>query len=376
MKQRLQCFKGRTRVLHLLFMLERRYPAVGTSVQDCKVYDGGNGFENRVRDRIKSYKDTQALIYAHADHDGICAAVGLTFLFGNIKTEFSRPFRPAQLPSFGGRGLFLVCDLLLTEEQIQYALERGLEVINFDHHDLRDLDHSRYICLNPKKLYKKEFISSSGLIWKLFRPERMAWLLAVGSAGDLAVEDNLELFEFVHKTNPDLLEGTDLHSIYNSKIFEMVDILLMGFDDPDASFELAKSCIDRGPEALYDSRLYGEDLLKQKTLLKFISSKKDRIHETRDFVFMNTSGGAYPGSYSVRLNLMNEDRRVYIEYCNGRLFFRNYFGGEDVRKLAALFGGGGSHPRAGGAHTGKQPMEVLRAFEDYYKKRSQTSLFR
>jgi hypothetical protein len=46
---------------------------------------------------LRKYGPEDVLIYAHADHDGICAAFGLNYLFGELETVFSKPFRPSEL---------------------------------------------------------------------------------------------------------------------------------------------------------------------------------------------------------------------------------------------------------------------------------------
>ena len=322
----------------------------------------------KVKERIEKYK-RNSIIYAHADHDGICASVGLNYIFGRIETKFSQFFRPKNIPCLKNKKLFIVCDLQLSEKQINYLLNKGLEVINFDHHEIRDIKHKNYLCLNPKKIYGKELISSSGLIWKIFRPEKVAWILAVGSAGDLAVEDNIELFKFVKKKYPELLEDTSLKAIYSSKIFELAQILLMSFDNPEEGFTILKKNIET-PQNIFKSSLYEKYRRKQKIIQKFFEEQKNRVIEHPKFVLIDTSNLEYAGSYSDYLNLKFKDKRVYIEYDNGRLFFRNYFGNEDIRNVAKLFGGGGAHRRAGGAHTRKTFNEVYELIKNYYEKKS------
>jgi len=307
----------------------------------------------QIRDIFKKYKNDEILIFAHADHDGICASIGLNFLFGDIETIFSKLFIPRELPNIYNKKLFVICDLQLSEKEILYILRRGLEVINLDHHVVKDIQHYEYHCLNPKKIYGKQFISSSGLIWTLFKPIEISWILAVGSAGDLAIEDVGDLFLEVYKNFPELISGTDPKSIYNSRIFELAQILLMAFDTPHNGFELLKKCIPKNYNILYESELYKEYIKKQEILKEFLETEKDKIIETQNFVIINSMNQKYLGSYSVRLNLINKDDRVYIEHDNGRLFFRNYFGNEDIRNLSKLFGGSGAHARVGGALLGK-----------------------
>ena len=325
-----------------------------------------------VKERIEKYKRDDTIIYAHADHDGICASVGLNYLFGDIETKFSQSFKPKYIPFSLNKKLFIICDLQLREKQINYLLRKGLEVINFDHHEIRDINNENYLCLNPKKLYRKEFISSSGLIWKIFKPEKIAWILAIGSAGDLAIEDNIELFEFVKQKYPELLEDTSLESIYSSKIFELMQILLMSFNNPKEGFTILKKSIEIGSQSIFKSSLYEQYLRKQKIIQKFFEEQRNKVIEHSKFVLIDTSNLEHAGSYSVYLNLKFKDKRVYIEYSNGRLFFRNYFGNEDIRNIAKLFGGGGAHRRAGGASTRKRFNEIYKLIKDYYEKRQST----
>jgi hypothetical protein len=328
--------------------------------------------KKNVKERIEKYGKDDIIIYAHADHDGICASVGLNYLFGNMEVKFSQSFKPKELPYFKNKKLFIICDLQLSERQIKILLDNRLEVINFDHHEIRDLQHHNYICLNPKKIYGKQFISSSGLMWKIFKPEKIAWILAVGSAGDLAVEDNIDLFEFVKEKFPKLLQATNLEAIYSSKIFELAQIVLMSFDNPPFGFNLVKESINKGWTFLYRSHLYDLYQSKLRALESFIENNKDKIFEHKKFVIINSSNHEYSGSYSVYLNLKRKDKKTYIEYDNGRLFFRNYFGQDDIIALAKLFNGGGAHKRAGGAYTRKSFSEVINAIRNYYEKRQLT----
>jgi len=323
--------------------------------------------------QIKKYKTKDIIIYVHADHDGICTAVGLNYLFGNIETKFSLSFKPRKLPYFKNKKLFLICDLQLTKKQIIYLLNKGLEIINFDHHEILEVKHKNYLCLNPKKLYGKEFISSSGLIWKIFKPEKIAWILTIGSAADLCVEDNIELFEFVKQKHPELLQNTSLEAIYSSKIFELAQILLMSFENPENGFKIVMESIKEGPKRIFDSYLYKLYLEKQKDIQNFFE-EKNKIIENKKFVLIDSSGMKFSGSYSVYLNLKNKDKRAYIEYNNGRLFFRNYFGDENIKDIAKLFNGSGSHKRSGGAYTRETFDEVLDILKNYFE-RKQCSLF-
>ena len=324
--------------------------------------------EQVVRKKIEKHRKEEIAIYAHADHDGICASVALNYLFGDIEPEFSKSFKPKALPEFKDKKLLNLCDLELDESQITNLLSQGMEIINFDHHEVNEVKHKNYLCLNPKKLFGKEFISSSGLIWKIFKPKEIAWVLASGSAGDLAVEDNLELFEYTKQRYPELLEGISLEAIYSSKIFELAQIILLSFDEPKKGFRILKENIDQ-PLKIYETELYREYLKKQATIQNFFEEHKDRVIEHPKFVLIDTSGCKYSGSYSVYLNLKFRDERVYIEYDKGRLFFRNYFGKEDIRRIARIFGGGGVHARSGGARTRKTFQEVYQVIKGYFENR-------
>ena len=94
--------------------------------------------EQVVRKRIEKYSKEEIAIYAHADHDGICASVALNYLFGDIEPEFSKSFKPKALPEFKDKKLLNLCDLELSENQIGYLLKQGMEIINFDHHDIKE----------------------------------------------------------------------------------------------------------------------------------------------------------------------------------------------------------------------------------------------
>jgi len=331
-------------------------------------------YKEKIEDIFKRYRQEDILIYAHADHDGICAAVGINYLFGDIETRFSQSFRPLTLPPLNNKKLLVVCDLLLTSKQVYKCLENGVEVINFDHHDVLDIHSDKYLCLNPKKIYGKEFISSSGLIWKLFKPKNIAWILGVGSVGDITIEDVPDLFAFIQKQHPELIKGLDAELIYDSKIFELAQILLLSFDNPEVGFNLVKESLHKGYKIFYQSSLYSSYLEKQKSIESFLAMNIKKFVQNRFFIAIDSSNQKYPGSYSVKLNLMNKDDRVYIEYSNGRMFFRNYFGKEDVRNLAKLFNGYGAHCRSGGGFTKKSFEKVIGIINNYFNRKAQKKL--
>jgi len=319
---------------------------------------------------LRKYEPEDVLIYAHADHDGVCAAFGLNYLFGKLETVFSKPFRPTELP-LENKKLLVVCDLLLNASQVYYCIKNGIEVVNLDHHDVLSIEHEKYLCLNPKVIYGKEFISSSGMIWKLFRPEQIAWILGMGSVGDLAIEDVPDLFDCISKQYPELVQNK---SLYHSKIFELAQILLMSFDKPEIGFNLLKEAENKGYTVFYQTELYKLYLEKQKEIKNFLEANKDKIIQNNFFVAIDSSNQKYPGSYSVMLNLINADKRAYIEYANGRLFFRNYFGTEDVRALARLFGGSGPHGRTSSAYTKKSFIDIVKVIASHFNKKAQRSL--
>ncbi len=327
-----------------------------------------------IEEKIKKYDPSEILIFSHADHDGICAALGLTYLFGeDIEVHFSKPFMPKEIPNIKNKKLFIICDLQLNEWQINNILDKGLEVINFDHHDIIENNHYNYTCLNPKKIFKKELISSSGLVWKLFKPKKISWILGAGASGDVAVEDTLDLFEQIRIEKPDLIKSLDIKSIYDSKIYEIAQIILTSFNFPNKAFDILKECIDFDSVCpLYDSELYDKYLEKKEVIESFFREEKDKIFNFQNFVIINSSDKEFSGSYSVFLNLKNKDDRHYIEYDNGRMFFRNFFGEKDIRETSKLFGGGGPHKRSGGAYTKQSFNVVLNKLKEFY---FQTKLF-
>lgn len=108
--------------------------------------------------------------------------------------------------------------------------------------------------------------------------------LASGSAGDLAIEDNLELFEFTKQRYLELLNGTSLESIYSSKIFELAQIILMAFDNPEKGFRVLKESIDR-PLELYNTELYERYLKKQESIRNFFEKYKNRVFGASEIRF-------------------------------------------------------------------------------------------
>ena len=319
-----------------------------------------------ITDLIKSVPVENRFIISHADHDGICSAIGLNYVFGDIKTEFSLPFRPKFINIPEGISLLINNDLLLSEKQIEFILDKGIKVINLDHHDVRDIANSNYYCLNPKKLWNKQFISSSGMIWKLFRPEKIAWILAAGSAGDLCIEDNIELFEFVKNQHPELINDLTMEGIYNSKIFEIAQTILMSFLVPREGYNLLKRCIVNNLDysLVFKSEFYSK--LKEKLLKMDKELPEIKKIEHNEFVLLDSSDREFSSSYSVFAQIKSSDKRMHIEYAKGRLFFRNYLGDKSILDLAKLFGGGGAHKRAGGAYTKKSFDEVGNIIRSYF----------
>lgn len=335
-----------------------------------------NELRIKIKEVFEKYEPTEILIYTHADHDGICASFGLNYLFGDIETKFSKPFRPKKIPMGYGKKLLIICDLYIRPYLIMDYLRKGVNVINFDHHDIVDIKHPNYLCIHPRNVFKKEFISSSGLIWKIFRQEKIAWILAAGSAGDLAVEDVKDLFEFVKSQHPELIKNTDLEGIYFSKIFEIAQIILMSFNTPEELFWLLKSSIknDMGYKEIYKSKFYEKFVEKKEKISSWLEKGDFKKREYKNFVLIDTSNLEYSGSYSVFLNLKTKDKKIYIEYDNGRLFFRSYFGDEDIRNIAKIFNGGGPHSRSGGAYTRKTFEDVYKQIKKYYERYFQRGL--
>ena len=93
---------------------------------------------------VKAVPNDKIFIIAHADHDGICPSVGLNYIFGEIRTEFSRSFRPEFINPPHNTELLLINDLLLSEQQLELYLSKGIKIINFDHHDIRNLKNHNY----------------------------------------------------------------------------------------------------------------------------------------------------------------------------------------------------------------------------------------
>ena len=317
---------------------------------------------------IEGTPNEKILIIAHSDHDGICSSFALNYLFGKTEVKFSRAFKPQFVFSTRGKKLLLICDLLLSKEHLTLYLEK-MKVINFDHHDIIDIPSRNYLCLNPKKLWNKEFISSSGLIWKLFKPKEIAWLLAAGSAGDLAIEDVLDLFKVVKKQYPELINDLTLNEIYNSKIFEIAQMILVNSSEPAKAFSLLYRCAkEKDPSLIFNSELYK----KMREVQEKIKKELEKIpkFEGKKFVLFNTSSRPFAGSYSGIAQLSNNDDRIHIEYANGRLFFRNYLGKDSIMGIAKLFNGGGAHSRAGGAYTRKSFDEVKKEIENFFNQSS------
>jgi hypothetical protein len=331
-------------------------------------------YGKQAEELLNGFSRDEVYVIAHADHDGQAAAVALDHLFGPLDTIFHQSVMPPWLDFPPEKRLLIVCDLLLSEKQIGFLLERGVTVLNLDHHDVRDVAHERYWCLNPKKIYGREFISSAGLVWRLFRKKPamrgLTWILAAGSAVDICVEDSQDLFMETQRLHPELLDSLMPEWVYYSKLFKAGEFMLLSTANTGHSQAVLKKCIqvDSAEPLLGDDALNEKYLEKRDSLERFYANPNTKAKVFRSRVVpltcIDSTGFSYPGAVATHYSLTEKSPSAYAEYHGGRLFFRNYYGPQDVRTLAALFGGGGAHSRASGAHTSKTFTEVCKAIEE------------
>lgn len=316
----------------------------------------------------------EQVLFAHADHDGVVPAAVMRHLIGKMETHFSQAFRPKELPPTDGKKLFWNVDLQLEESQIWALLNQGLIVVNLDHHEVRLINHENYTCLNPKFTSNQELSCSSQVVWDVWKPVDCAWLLAAAATVDVAPEGSESLLHEAKKAFPELkLES--LPKIYHSKLFEWGQIVFMAFDDPQQGLLVCEKAIEEGPNGLYDSDLFSNYQKKQEKMKLFFENPKDRIVNGKKFTMINTSGEPYAGSYAVYWNVQQADEKMYVEYADGRLSFKQYFGIGSIFPVAALFGGGGASRRTGGGYTRKSFEEAADLVANHFGEGKQKTLF-
>ncbi len=273
----------------------------------------------------------ETIIVAHADHDGVAATAGLVETFGHMDVIFSqRAINASVNIPFNKRTVILV-DVMGKKEWVLKLLRQGKRVINMDHHNPLHINHPNYVSFNPK-LQGEIFVSSSTLVWKLFRPNSVVWALAAGAVTDICAEGSMELIRSVVNVRTwreayyTVLHDIGWAILYNSPEKMLDEVLHTSFDD------------------FCDKYVPGIRKLKHRML-----DESQVLYETGSYVILDTRGLEYQGGYSVVWNLENGDERFYAEVGDRKTYFRNFFGDYDVSALARRLGGGGAHPRVGSA---------------------------
>jgi single-stranded DNA-specific DHH superfamily exonuclease len=305
---------------------------------------------------LKKNRET-SLILAHADHDGQCAAAVLTKVFGERPLSFMKPSRPSFYFPTKSTRLIINLDLLFSVKQLNHYLERGVKFANLDHHDVRDLKHKNYLCLNPEIVLGKQYVSTSGLLWHLFqkRVKDYAWVLAIGDAGDLCVTDSPELYNHVRRKWPELLNSTLLKDVFSSRIYYLANALFEAcrFGRVNYSYNLVLNALGDGPSSLLEDKFLNKlaerrrklcESFYYRNLQKFFYSKKAPL------LAVNSSREV-SSSFSLWLNLKEGSDNVFVDYCAGRVFFRCLYGKVNVAELARSYGGGGNNSRVGTGST-------------------------
>ena len=323
---------------------------------------------------VSKHKDN-TLVLAHADHDGQCSALALKHIF---KTEFQIEFSsdtligPEKLKQINGKKLLIVSDVILSSKHITSLIEeKDICIVDIDHHAVKHINHDNYHCMNPKKLYNKDFISSAGLLSILYpeKSEEADQIIGAGTGADICIEDMTVLFSRIKEKYPGMLKGTSVRDVLNSRLFEAGNHLLLSSDTPEYSFKILEKCL------AYNSLDYllCNPCLKAKKAQRDseidANFKKIKTITTSDYTLMDSSNMfKYAGSYSVKANIDENSDKTYIEYHNGKLFFRNFFGKENVKKIAQRFKGEHLCPnsRTGIAFTKMDFDEVSKEIAKHY----------
>lgn len=309
-----------------------------------------------------------SLVLAHADHDGQCASSVFSKVFGTRSLNFFKSFNPPFFFPTKSTGLIINFDLLFSRGQISHYLSRGIRFANLDHHKIIDLNHPDYLCLNPKSLWGKQYISSSALLWHLFkrRVKKYAWALVIGDCGDLCVNDSPELYKYVSRKWPELVPSV-VHDVLYSKAYDCANALYeaMRVDRVSYSYNLLLRALDEeNPSVVYNDVFLNKLVQRRKKLCEafYYRNYSKFYYSDRAPLVVIDSSKLLAGAFSLWLNLKERTGKVYVDYSEGRVYFRSLFGKVAVNEIAGLYCGGGNNPRVG---SGKTPLNFREFCMDY-----------
>ncbi|MBS3073574.1 hypothetical protein J4465_02155 [Candidatus Pacearchaeota archaeon] len=343
-------------------------------------------FVQELKEKINSIPLEQRVIISHSGNDGLITTFSLVSLFGKCDIEFSKTPTNKFIDISDEKRLVFLADILLTKSQLEELLQRELIIIDFNHNMNYSINHKHYFSINPKKIFGKENISSSGMIYLLFKEdeffkekiEKIEWLFGIGPITDVCYEDCLEILTKISERYPELLNLENNKSILKSKLFELSQIFSEGNKNPEKILSFIENIVNYGLtyHEIYKEPFFLEWVRKNDVVFNNISAKKIPITETKKFVFVNSTGKDYAGSYSLFLNLLYNDERTYIEYASGKIYLNNLFGQCQNREIAKSFDSHVGNQRFCEAYSQKNFEKMMSYVVDTFeKKNNQAKLF-
>ncbi len=288
---------------------------------------------SEILEKIKNTPSEKRIILSHISNDGLTSSFILYSLFGKSEIEFSKTITNKLIEVDEEKEVVLICGLKIIKSQINEILEKNPNCFIIDFSNFgSQINRKNYVYIDSKKNFKKNFMSSTNKIYEIFNQdecfkeilEKNLWVLGIGAIIDFCCEKDFALFEIIKQKYPELL---DKENIFESKIFEISQIFLES-QNPKEIFSLLEeiSKNNLSYHELYKSQIFLDWVKKNDFISQLVSTKKIPIKETKNFVFINSSGKNYPGAYANFLNLHYKDERAYIEYNHKKIFFTNYYG--------------------------------------------------
>ena len=339
---------------------------------------------------IQDISPDDCIIMSHADHDGFSASVLLNSYFLSnygmrakilYPTKFCHYSEILQEINKHQPKYLIIVDSPL-QQYTKYLLKilKQTKIVNFDHHDILNINDNNFIDFNPH-LENLEFLNSSALVWKILMNidrdffSQRCWVAGIGAAQDYCLEDSVEMFDLIREMG--LIDRFDLESVITSKLMSLAKIVR-------ASIALT------GPEYTYNSLLDAclanniNKLLNQDNKLSFALEKyQEELSRIEDFLkdkynvySRNGLKIKFCDLYFSSINFVSDicererDRAVYVAYKDGKVSFRALFAPFDVRLLAKFFGGGGANSRAAGAKTSLSYNEMIQRALGFLEQRT------
>lgn len=339
-----------------------------------------------LKEKIDSVPMEQRVIISHSGNDGLVTTFCLVSLFGKCDIEFSKTPANKFIDISDEKRLVFLADILLTKSQLEELLQRDLIIIDFNHNMNYSINHKHYFSINPKKIFGKENISASGMVYLLFKEddsfkkivEKIEWIFGIGPVSDVCYEDCNEILKNISIRYPELINNFDDRAVLKSKLFELSQILAEGGKHPDKILAFFENLNNYGLtyHEIYKEPFFLEWVSKNDIIFNNVSAKKIPIAETKNFVFINSTGKDYAGSYSLFLNLLYDDDRTYLEYDSGKIYLNNFFGKCNNKEIAKIFDSHVGNERFCQAYSQKNFEKVISyVVDNFEKKNSQAKLF-